>query len=216
MARIVVPGVPHHVSHRGNRRGDIFLRPEDRIRYIGLLKEYTEKAGMDIWAYCLMTNHVHLLVTPYTEDSLARGVGLAHRRYAVWLNRHEGWQGHLWANRFFSTPMDESHMWTAVRYIERNPVRAGLVKHAEDYPWSSAKAHALRIKDDLLAEKRPFPGPIPKWSEWLREVEDKEAADNIRNCTRTGRPCGSDGFIDWLETCLKRDLRPSKRGPKKK
>jgi REP-associated tyrosine transposase len=127
LARIVVPGVPHHVSHRGNRRGDIFLRPEDRILYIETLKEYAVKAGMDIWAYCLMTNHVHLLVTPQAEDSLAKAIGIAHRRYAVRLNKLEGWEGHLWANRFFSAPLDESHLWTAVRYIERNPVRAGLV-----------------------------------------------------------------------------------------
>lgn len=218
LARIVYPGVPHHVTHRGNRRQDIFTLPADRAAYLDDLRAYATKAELDIWAWCLMTNHVHLLAVPRREDSLARGVGLAHRRHAVRMNRREGWTGHLWANRYFSTSLDEAHLWACVRYIELNPVRAGLAERAEEWPWSSARAHCGLAADSLLSPDRPFPGDIADWSRWLREPwdgrDEAALADDIRRCTKSGRPCGDKQFVDWLEERLRRPLRPAKRGRK--
>ena len=114
------------------------------------------------------------LSRPRREDSLARGVGLAHRRYAVWINKREGWSGHLWANRYFSTPLDEAHHWAAIRYVERNPVRAGLVEAAAEYRWSSARAHVHGAADALLSPSRPYPGEVPDWGEWLSDPEPEE------------------------------------------
>ena len=127
LARVVVPGLSYHVTHRGNRRADIFVDDNDRVLYVGLMRDYAAKAGLGVRAWCLMSNHVHFVVVPEREGSLARGIGLAHRRFAAWQNARHGWLGHLWANRYFSTPLDETHLWRAVRYVERNPVRAGLV-----------------------------------------------------------------------------------------
>lgn len=159
-ARVVAVDFPHHVTHRGNRQTDVFLSDEDRLLYLRLLAQYGQSAQLDIWGYCLMSNHVHLIVVPRSEDSLARGVGLAHRRYATLLNKRNGWSGHLWANRFFSTPLDETHQWQAIRYIERNPVAAGMVAQSENYPWSSARSHSLGHNGPLLSPERPWPGHV--------------------------------------------------------
>ena len=171
---------------------------------------------MEVWAYCLMTNHVHLLVVGHRPDSLASAIGRTHMRFARWTNRRQGWSGHLWANRFFSTPLDEHHLWQAVRYVELNPVRAGIVERAEDYPWSSARAHCFGTDDALLADSRPFPGPIAHWSSWLAQGLDPEAIAELRQNTATGRPTGSPEFTSRLEQQLGRLLRPAKRGRKPK
>ena len=214
LARVIVPGFPHHVTHRGNRRDDVFLEEGDRETYCGFLSDCAAKAELEIWGYCLMTNHVHLIVVPKHEDSLARGVGLAHRRYAVWINKREGWSGHLWANRYFSTPLDEPHHWAAIRYVERNPVRAGLVEAAAECRWSSARAHVLGADDALLPFNRPYPGPGPDCCQWLSDPEQEEATSRLRRYTKTGRPCGGPAFVASLEETLGRSLRPLKRGPK--
>lgn len=142
LTRVVVPELPYHVTHRGNRREAIFFDDEDREVYLALLHSYASQYGLALWSYCLMTNHVHLLVNPAAESSMAMAVGRAHMRYARWLNRKRGWSGHLWANRYYSTVLDESHLWSAARYIEANPLRAGMVDRAEDYPWSSCVVHS--------------------------------------------------------------------------
>ncbi len=215
--RVVVPGAPHHVTHRGNLRADVFLTPEARQQYIALLSGCAARAGMEIWAWCLMTNHIHLLVVPHNADSLRRGVGLAHQRFAAAVNAHHGWTGHLWANRYYSTVLDETHLWRAVKYVELNPVRAGLVARAEDYPWSSARAHARLVPPDpLLTGDDPFPGPITDWAAWLAEGLDDATCHRLRTATYTGRPCGSLQFIARLEAQLARTLLPQKRGRKPK
>jgi putative transposase len=159
LARAVAVGFPYHVTHRGNRRQDIFFSDDERRTYLDWLREYSRASGLEIWAWCLMSNHVHLLVVPAREDALARAIGLTHRRHALALNAAHRWTGHLWEHRFFSTALDESHLWAAVRYIEQNPVRAGLVGRAEKWCWSSARCHALGESDALLAAGRPFPAP---------------------------------------------------------
>jgi len=147
VARTVFADLPHHITQRGNRRETVFFNDEDRICYLSWLKEYSDKHNIEILAYCLMTNHVHLVVVPFTEESLQRVLRPLHMRYAQRINREHGWDGHLWQGRFFSCPLDEIYMWAAVRYVERNPVRAGLVRRAEDYDWSSAAGHCS-LKED--------------------------------------------------------------------
>lgn len=213
-ARVVVPGCAYHVTHRGNRRGEVFFRNEDRDVYRDLLLEYSGRFGLEIWAYCWMSNHVHLLVVAHRPDSLARAVGVSHRRYSWHVNRRQGWSGHLWANRFFSTPLDAPHLLHAVRYVELNPVRAGLADEPIDYPWSSARAHARGLVDPLLSPGRPFPGSIEDWSAWLRKGLEPEHLESLRVNTATGRPSGSPEFVLQLEKTLGRRLRPALRGPK--
>jgi putative transposase len=214
VARVVVPDCPHHVTQRGNRRTAIFRDEEDRKVYIALLKKYAEKHGLDIWAYCLMSNHVHHVAVPRTVHSLSRTFRDAHTAYALWFNKQWGQSGHAFQGRFFSCPMDDSYMWATVRYIERNPVKARFVERAEDYPWSSASAHCGLRDDDLLREGFPPEGVISNWSAWLGEEEDKQMIKTIRRQTHTGRPCGGKEFTERLETILGRSLRPLKRGPK--
>jgi putative transposase len=214
LARVVVPGLSYHVTQWGNRRADIFLSDEDRLLYLALMRDYGAKAGLEFRAWCLMSNHVHFVVVAGREDSLSRGIGLAHRRFAAWLNARQGWLGHLWANRFFSTPLDETHLWRAIRYVERNPVRAGLVARAEEWAWSSARARVEGCPDPLLAPGWPEPQRLSGWREWLAEPDDGEELKRLRLCTQTGRPCGTPDFVARLESALNRSLTPRKRGRK--
>ena len=216
VARVVVPGFPHHVTQRGNRRADVFEVDEDRHAYLAFLKKYCERHGLAVWAYCLMTNHVHLVVVPERQESLGCALRDAHTVYAMHFNTRTELSGHVWQGRFYSTPMDDRHLWATVRYVERNPVRAGIVETAQDYRWSSAAAHCGLRKDSVLSKEFPPPGIVPDWNAWLSEQDDPGAVDMIRQYTRTGRPCGSPAFLSQLEDLLKRTLSPRKRGPKPK
>ncbi|MFH1114899.1 MAG: transposase [Pseudomonadota bacterium] len=170
IARVVIPGYPHHVTQRGNRRQPTFFCREDYRAYIDLMSEWCTKHGVDIWAYCLMTNHVHLIAVPASSQSLALGIGEAHRRYTRRINFREGWRGHLWQGRFASYVVEETHLLAAARYIEMDPVRARMARDPARYPWSSASAHIAGINDDLVnVEKmtgrmlrREKPGPKNK------------------------------------------------------
>lgn len=142
MARIVVPGCPHHVTHRGNLRADVLLEDGDRLLYKSLLAQASRQFGLEIWAYCLMSNHVHPVAGPRDEASLGVAIGRAHQRYAAAVNVRQGWTGHLWANRYFSTPLDHARLWPAVKYVELNPVRERMVEQAQEHRWSSAPCHA--------------------------------------------------------------------------
>ncbi len=217
VARVVVPGFPHHITQRGNRRADVFETDADRKAYLRFLKKYAEKRGLDIWAYCLMTNHIHLVAVPKTEEALGFAMRDTHTVYAMYFNSRTQLSGHLWQGRFYSTPLDENHLWAAVRYVEMNPVRAGMVERAEEHPWSSAVAHCGLCEDSVLSAEFPPPGLVRDWSAWLRSgAEDDAAYDTIRKQTRTGRPCGSPKFLDQLENLLGRVLRPKKPGRPKK
>jgi putative transposase len=216
MARVVIPGVAHHVTQRGNRRADVFTCDADRQRYLGLLAAYADKHGLAIQAYCLMTNHVHLVVVPAEAVSLSRTLKPVHMRYAQHVNWTQDLTGRLWEGRFFSCPMDEAHLWVAVRYVERNPVRARLVRKAECYPWSSAAGHCGRRTDVLLSDPCGLTGRIGDWSAWLREPEDEAMVETVCRSTRTGRPAGSASFIDHLEQLAGRILRPKKAGRPRK
>ncbi|HEY2933513.1 MAG TPA: transposase [Acidobacteriota bacterium] len=215
-ARIVVPGYPHHVTHRGNRRSDIFLDDDDRRFYLYLLQKYTERYKVDLWSYSLMTNHTHLITLPYSKESLSEAMKRADGRYAMYFNAKYGFVGHLWQGRFFSCALDDPHLRSAVRYVERNPVRAGMVARAEDYPWSSAAANCGVRHDPVLSDGLPLKQIIPDWAKWLEQPTTEEEFERIRRMTRAGRPCGSEQFIEELEKLFGLDLRQKPRGKKKK
>lgn len=212
MARLVQRGFPYHVTHRGNRRADVFSCDSDRNRYLGLLGTYAERYGLDLWAYSLMSNHVHLIVRPQSEDSMALAIGNAHRAYSRLVNEQHDWTGHLWAGRYYSTLLDEEHLWSAVRYVELNPVRAGLVLRAVDYPWSSAAANARLTPCNLLDDGRPFPGAIEDWSGWLQAGLDEAIIEQLRSNTTTGRPSVGPQLLELLERGHGRLLHPGRRG----
>ena len=152
IARVVVLGVPHHVTQRGNRRQRTFFNDRDYASYRKIMRQHCDRHGVEIWAYCLMPNHVHLVAVPQKSESLSRAIGGAHRQYTTMVNQREEWSGYLWQGRFASCPMDERHLLAAVRYIEQNPVRSGLVARPEDWRWSSARPH-LRATDDRPHEE---------------------------------------------------------------
>jgi putative transposase len=190
-SRVVVVGYPHHVTQRGNNREPVFFDDEDRWAYLNLLGHYTQKYQVDIWAYCLMTNHVHLLAVPREPAGLSGGVGLVNMTYTQYLNRRHQRTGRIWQNRFFSAVVDsDQYVWSVARYIEKNPVAAGLVDSAENYQWSSARHHLQSQPDQLL-----------KVPSWLKDAErdtyrafltedDKRMTTMIRQATRSGRSVG--------------------------
>ena len=183
LARTVCARVPHHITQRGNRREAVFFTDADRHVYLGWLREYAEKYQVDILAYCLMTNHVHLVAVPATGDGLQQLLKPLHMRYAQRVNRAQGWKGHVWQGRFFSAALDEAYLWAAVRYVERNPVRARMVRKAENYRWSSASAHCQLRQDDVLTKKAAWQKQfesIGDWSAWLAEGDEPEKLEVLR------------------------------------
>jgi putative transposase len=217
LARVVVPGVPHHVTQRGNRRLATFFSEADYAAYLALMAEWCGRCGVTVWAYCLMPNHVHLIVVPESEDGLRRGIGEAHRRYSRRINFREGWRGHLWQGRFASFAMDERHLMLAARYVELNPVRAKLCRAPWRWRWSSAAAH-VSARNDGLVEVAPLLSREEDWRAYLAEGLEPEQAAVMRRHERTGRPLGSEAFLKRLENKLGRILRkkPAGRKPKTK
>lgn len=215
IGRVVAAGLPHHITQRGNRRQQTFFRDEDFEEYTSLMSEWCKKCKVEIWAYCLMPNHIHLIAVPSSEESMRKAIGEAHRRYTRYVNFYKAWRGYLWQGRFASYPMDESYLLAAARYIEFNPVRAGLVENPGDYRWSSAPAH-LGGKDDRLVKVSPLLGIVGNWQAFLSEDIPDEEVNALRRHERSGRPLGNETFIESLENRLERILRPQKPGPKKK
>ena len=214
IARVVATNIPHHVTQRGNRRQKTFFQDEDYRQYLNLMAEWCKRHNVEVWAYCLMPNHVHLIAVPKSEDALRRAISEAHRRYTRHVNFREGWRGHLWQGRFHSFPMDESYFLTAARYVELNPVRARIVSKAEDYRWSSASAH-LSGEDDTLVKVAPLLEMVDDWEEVLAAEVEEQRLREIRKYECTGRPLGSMSFVERLESTLGRSLQRQKPGPKK-
>ena len=214
LARVVVPGVPHHVTQRGNRRQKVFFGEDDYRHYRSLLAAGCAAAQVEVWAYCLMPNHVHLILVPRTADGLRAALGETHRRYTRHVNLRQGWRGFLWQGRFASCPLDEPHLLAAARYVELNPVRARLAPQARGWPWSSARAH-LRGADDELVRVTPLLELAPEWRGFLAEGLSEADGQAIRAGERTGRPLGSPRFIARLERRLDRPLARRKPGPKR-
>jgi putative transposase len=211
----VIPGVAHHVTQRGNRRQQTFFEDDDYRAYLALLEEWCGRCGVEVWAYCLMPNHVHLIVVPESEDGLRRGLGEAHRRYTRRINFREGWRGHLWQGRFASFAMDERYLLRAARYVELNPVRAKLCRAPWRWRWSSAAAHVAG-RDDGVVRVGPLLERVKDWREFLAQAMEADEVKLMRSHERTGRPLGESGFLDRIEKMLGRIVRPAKPGRKPK
>jgi putative transposase len=211
LARVIAPGFPHHIIQRGNRRQQTFFSDNDYNTYLQFLSQYCKRYSTEIWAYCLMPNHIHLIAVPRDEEGLSLSVGETHRNYTLFLNSREGCQGHLWQGRFSSYPMDEGYTLAAARYIEMNPVRANLVKRPLEWRWSSARAHLERKNDGVVALS-PLLEMVGNWNDFLAGETDH--IQDIRRHESTGRPLGSREFITHLEEKLERRLHKMKTGPK--
>jgi putative transposase len=213
LARVVVPGVAHLVTQRGNRRETVFFGADDYARYRALLAAAVTRAGAQVWAYCLMPNHVHIVIVPNDADGLRRCFAESHRTYTSAINARQGWTGHLWQGRFGSVPMDEAHLLAAVRYVSLNPVRAGLVAQPEEWPWSSTAAHAAG-QDDALVRVAPVLERVETFRAWLAEEEDAAAVGALRRAETIGRPVGSREWVRGVEARVARRLEAGKRGRK--
>jgi putative transposase len=216
LARVEVLETPHHVTQRGNARRAVFETDNDRLAYLSILGQHAKSRGLSIRGYCLMPNHVHLVVVPVRKDAMARVLRDAHGRYATYLNARQAADGHVWQGRYYSCPMDDQHLWNALRYIERNPVRAGLAQRPEDWVWSSARVHLCGVHDGLTE--------LGEWaSHWIAadwrefvETPAREVDEAIRRSTHAGRPLGSKEFVQRLENATGRRLTPGKGGRPKK
>jgi putative transposase len=213
IGRIVVPDFPHHVIQRGNRRQQVFFEPSDYALYRDLLAERCRKASVAVWAYCLMPNHVHLVLTPRTPDGLARAIGETHRQYTGFINARSRWTGHLFQGRFSSVALDEAHLVAAARYVALNPVRARLVARAQDWAWSSARAH-LAGRDDGLVCVAPLIERVGRFADLIDAETDHALFTALREAEGTGRPLGSAEFVAELERRIGRRLQRQKPGRK--
>ena len=215
LARVVIPGMSHHVTQRGVRRLDVFRDDEDRLLYLKLFAQSAHSYELIVRCYTLMSNHVHFVVMPGRPDSIERVFHWCHGVYVEHFNEKYSLSGHLWEQRPHSCVLSDSHLREAVRYVELNPVRARMVRRAADYRWSSARAHCLGSVDPLLTGEDRL--AIPAWAEWLEgQGYDLKVDEFLRTCTATGRPCGDDAFVRDLERLTQRRLLPAKRGPKPK
>ncbi|MCI4445527.1 MAG: transposase [Candidatus Aminicenantes bacterium] len=214
-SRIITAGIPHHIVQRGNRNQVVFFSEDDKALFLKILAFNCRKENIAIWCYCLMNNHFHLIAVPEKPGGLARAIGETQRKYTWFVNARNNWKGHLWQSRFQSFAMDEVYLYNCVRYVERNPVRAGLVERAEEYQWSSARAHVFGLNDPVLS---PMPrlAYITDWSAYLCGQENEEELELLRKNSRTGRPLGSDEFVMHLENILGRPIRPKKPGRRRK
>jgi putative transposase len=214
IARVVAIGEPHHITQRGNRRQLTFFTDDDYRAYITLMSQWCERYGVQIWAWCLMPNHVHLIAVPESEDGLRAAIGEAHRRYTRLVNFREGWRGCLWQGRFSSYVMDKAYTLAAAKYIEMNPVKARLAARPEDWPWSSAAAH-LTGRDDAMGKAVPLLDMYGgDWREFLSSPVPKRVRESLQYCERTGRPLGNETFVAHIESMLGRVLKPQKAGRK--
>ena len=213
MPGLVVPDYPHHVTQRGNRRMKTFFCDDDYRAYLNLLAEGKTHAGVSVWAYCLMPNHVHIVAVPQKEDGLSQLFRFVHRHYSRRINFRENWKGHLWQERFHSFVMDKRYLLATVRYTELNPVRARLCQRAEEWPWSSARAHLMGC-NDVVTDVQPMCDRIGDWQRYLDEGASDGELEGIRRSATTGRPAGDASFLTRLEALTGRDLKKRKPGPK--
>ncbi len=212
-ARIVIPNTAHHITQRGNYGQSVFDNVNNYEKYCEWINKYAQENSVEIIAYCLMSNHVHFIVIPKEEKSLAKLFNNTHMRYAQYLNRQRKLKGHLWQGRFYSCILDEAHLYRAIRYVENNPVRAKIVKEAWKYKWSSAADHTQERAKPIVQLKRLR--RRSDWKEYLKE-EDNEITKDIRIKTDRGLVVGTDNFVDKLEKHLKRSLKCLSQGRPKK
>ncbi len=218
-ARIVVPNYPYHITQRGNYRHKIFENEENRFKYLNWINEYSKKYNLTLLAYCLMNNHVHFVVIPTEEHSLAKVFSIVHMRYSQHFNKKSGSTGHLWQGRFYSCLLDELYVMAAMRYVEKNPVRARLVRKAWEWRWSSAAGHTGRSRETIeLGDINDIVDLGENgWEQYLESDEIEEEIEKIRKNTMLGRPLGTPRFIEEVEKKLGRVIRVLPRGrPRKK
>ena len=216
LARVVAVDVPHHVTQRANARRYILNSDAERMVYMDLLRQAVQLHALSLLGYCLMSNHVHLVVIPQKPHALAVAFKQTHGRYASYWNASHRSSGHAWQGRFYSCPLDTTHLWEALRYAERNPVRAGLVSKPEEWPWSSAAAHCGIADPDACLTMEPWSAQwtIARWRDFLSqgETESQLQLSAIRQATHTGRPLGAPEFVEALEERMHRRLSPQKGG----
>ena len=219
IARVIVVDQPHHITQRGNYGQDVFLDDSDREKYLSFLNEYRKKYKLSILAYCLMTNHIHFIVIPHTEEALSKVFNTTHMRYSQYFNKKVKEKGHLWQGRFYSCALDNVHLMEAVRYVERNPVRARMVKQPYQWKWSSALEHVGKQSEDVLGVGQflNYAGiDESEWLNYLAEREDEKVIVDLKKSTLTGRPLGEESFIAELEKKTGRRLRALPWGRPKK
>ena len=216
--RVVVPEVAHHVTQRGNARQVILADDADRTAYLDLLRQYSQLYRLCVLGYCLMSNHVHLVVIPRTPEALWQALKQTHGRYAAYWNARASSSGHVWQGRFYSCPLGDAHLWAALRYVELNPVRAGMAFAAQEWRWSSAAAHCMSGAADPMLEMEAWRKrwTVAEWKAHLTAGESAVDVDALRRCTHTGRPLGTTEFVAQLEQATSRPLAPRKGGRPKK
>ena len=212
IARIVVPGVPHHVTQRGNGRQRTLFTDADYALYRDLLKEHCAKAGVSVWSWVLMPNHAHLILSPSHTDGIRAALARVHRAYAGHVHAREKRTGHFWQGRFGCVAMDEAHLMAAIPYVALNPVRARLVQRAEDWRWSSVHAHLDPERGDGLTETGPVRARIDDFAALLCAGEDEAASMALRRAETIGRPLGDNAFLNRVKVALGRNPEPRKRG----
>jgi putative transposase len=218
LARVVIPGIAHHVTQRGNGGARTFFGNDDYAFYRDLLAEHCRAADIAVWAWCLMPNHVHLILVPSDVDGLRRALAAVHRRYAGVIHARRKRTGHFWQGRFGAVAMDEEHLAAALRYVSLNPVRGRRVARAQDWRWSSTRAH-LTGKDDGITARAPIRERIPPFADLLATKPDDEESESfarLRAAESIGRPLGDDRFLARIERVTKRILKPQRRGPKRR
>ncbi len=209
-ARCILPGLPYHVTQRGTNRQKAFFSAAHRKTYLSLIARHREDAGVRVLAYCLMSNHVHWVVVPERADSLAVLFRRVHGAYAQAVNAGLGRSGHLWQNRFYSCPLSERHLWIALRYVEANPVRAGLVGNAAAFRWSSAAVHLGNGRDGANVLDGAFwhrSGGSETWRQMHGAGEPADQVHLLRRCTYAGRPFGDEEFVARMEDHFRRKWR---------
>ncbi len=211
LPRIIVTGVAHHVTQRGNRRQRVFLIDDDYGLYKDWLAQSCKANGVAVWSYCFMPNHVHLILVPSDDSGLSGAVGETHRRYSGYINARLRVTGHLFQGRFGCVAMDESHLMAAFRYVALNPVKAKLSQTAADWPWSSTPAH-FRREDDGLVTVSPLLDRVENLAEFLAMEPDTELEAALMKGQSIGRPLMDDQELLALEQRLGRRIRPGKRG----
>ena len=214
-ARVVAPGLPYHITQRGTNHERVFRSVNDHKLYLSLIQQSLDEAGARVLAYCLMSNHVHFIVVPERDDSLAVLFGRANGRFAQATNIERGRCGHLWQARFYSCPLSQSHLWIGLRYVEENPCRAGMVEFAAKYRWSSASTHILGAKDRSGVLDLDFwekAGGTATWSEMFAADAAALRVREFRQCTYSGRPFGDEAFVKEMEERFNRRWRRDKAG----
>ena len=215
LARVVIPELPHLVTQRGNDRQRVFFGEDDYRLYRDGLAAACRAASVQVWGWCLMPNHVHLVLVPNDSDGLRRSLAPLHRRYAGLMHARQGRSGHFWQGRYGAVALDEDYLGAALRYVALNPVRAGLAASAGDWPWSSAAAQIAGREDGVTA-LAPVHARFAHFADHLALGPDEPAFERLRKAESIGRPLGSHAFLAHLKLITGRDLEPARRGPKPK